>query len=147
MLHEPIVVERTYNAPIQQVWNALTQAAALRQWFFDVPAFEPRVGFAFEFTGKGKEGEPYLHHCVVTEADAPHKLAYSWRYEGAEGISLVTYELKAEGNRTHIRLIHTGTETFPAGKAFARENFVEGWTALIGTQLKTYAETGVENKA
>ncbi|ANH80487.1 ATPase [Niabella ginsenosidivorans] len=140
MQHEPIIIERTYNAPVQEVWEALTNAAALRRWFFDVPAFEARTGFEFEFLDKGKEGESYLHKCVVTEVEPFRKLAYSWRYEGFEGLSLVTYELQPDGNKTHIKLTHFGLETFPALKAFAKENFTEGWTALIGTLLKAYVE-------
>ncbi|HET8572236.1 MAG TPA: SRPBCC domain-containing protein [Edaphocola sp.] len=140
MSHEPIIIERTYDAPIQVVWKALTDAKALREWFFDIPAFEARVGFEFAFRGQGTEGEDYLHKCVVTEVDEPFKLSYSWRYEGYEGISLVTYELQANGNKTHIRLTHSGLESFPASGAFAKENFVQGWTALIGSLLKDYAE-------
>ena len=140
MQHGPIVLERTYNAPVQDVWEALINADALRQWFFNVSVFEAKTGFEFEFEGKGKEGETYLHKCVVTAVEPFRKLAYSWRYEGFEGNSLVTYELQADGNKTHIRLTHSGLETFPAVKAFVRENFAEGWTALIGTSLKEYVE-------
>jgi hypothetical protein len=63
-------------------------------------------------------------------------LRYSWRYEGYEGISFVTFELFADGNNTKIRLTHEGLESFPASNPdFAKENFVEGWNYLIGTSL------------
>lgn len=140
MQHEPVIIERIYNVSIHTVWEALTDVKALRQWFFDVPAFEARLGFEFEFRGKGADGEDYLHKCVVTEVNEPYKLSYSWRYEGYEHISLVTYELQANSNKTHIRLTHSGLESFPASGAFAKENFVQGWTALIGSLLKSYAE-------
>ena len=140
MQHEPIVIERTFDAPLQTVWEALTHADALSQWFFDVPAFEARVGFAFEFRGKGKEGEDFLHKCVITEVKPFKKLSYSWRYEGFEGLSTVTYQLHAVGDKTLIRLTHSGLETFPVISAFAKENFVEGWTILIGTLLRDYVE-------
>jgi hypothetical protein len=32
-------------------------------------------------------------------------------------------------------------ETFPQTAAFARKNFMEGWTQIIGTSLKDYLET------
>ncbi|TZF82755.1 hypothetical protein FW774_14780 [Pedobacter sp. BS3] len=138
--HGPIVIERTFDAPLQTVWEALTNAEALREWSFDIKNFEAKVGFEFEFWGKGKEGEDYLHKCVVTEVQEPVKLAYSWRYEGFEGISYVTYKLQADGDKTHIKLMHAGLETFPAVSAFAKESFMEGWTALIGTLLRDYVE-------
>lgn len=137
---EPIIIERTFDAPIQSVWEAITNADALRQWFFDVSIFEARVGFEFGFQGKGKDGEDFLHQCVVTEVKEPNKLSYSWRYEGVPGISHVFYELRPEGNKTKIRLTHTGLETFPADNAFAKSNFMEGWTTLIGALLRDYVE-------
>ena len=138
MKQQPIIIERTLNAPIQTVWEAFTNADALRKWFFDISAFKAKVGFAFEFWGKGKEGEDFLHKCEVTEVEELHKLAYSWRYEGFEGISFVSIELQNEGEKTKIKLSHTGLESFPATNAFAPENFAQGWTALIGTLLPDY---------
>jgi uncharacterized protein YndB with AHSA1/START domain len=42
---EPLVLERTFNATVPRVWTALTQLDAIRQWFFQLPAFEPWLGF------------------------------------------------------------------------------------------------------
>ena len=51
-------------------------------------------------------------------------------------------ELFSQGNTTTVKLTHEGLETFPltAHNAFARENFVEGWTYLIGKGLKDFLE-------
>ena len=70
------------------------------------------------------------------------KLTYSWRYDGYEGNSFVTFELFPEGNKTRLKLSHKGLETFPvtAHNDFAKENFMEGWTQIIGTGLKEYVE-------
>ena len=68
------------------------------------------------------------------------KLAYTWRYEGFEGDSLVTFELFAEGARTRLKLTHAGLESFPKIPDFARKNFMEGWTSIIGTSLKAFVE-------
>jgi hypothetical protein len=59
-------------------------------------------------------------------------------YEGEPGESHVTWELFAEGDKTKVRLTHTGLETFPKDPAFARENFVKGWTAIVGESLAGY---------
>ncbi len=83
----------------------------------------------------------YLHLCKITEVIPRKKLQYSWRYDGYEGNSFVTFELFAEGNKTRLKLTHEGLETFPISNPdFAKENFVEGWTYLIGTSLKEFAE-------
>jgi uncharacterized protein YndB with AHSA1/START domain len=138
--NEPLVLERTFDAPVALVWKALTEVDDIKHWSFDIREFEPRVGFEFQFYGEGK-GVKYSHLCRITEVVPNKKLAYTWRYEGYAGDSLVTFELFAEGSRTRVRLTHAGLETFPAIAAFARKNFTEGWTQLVGSNLKTFVET------
>lgn len=139
---ESFVIERTYAAPVEKVWHAITDRDAMKQWYFDLEEFKPVTGFEFRFIGKGKEGEDYLHLCKITEVIKEKKLKYSWRYDGYEGISYVTFELFAQGDTTTIKLTHEGLETFPvtARNAFAKENFAEGWTYLIGAGLKMFVE-------
>ena len=78
----------------------------------------------------------------MTEAVAGKKLAYSWRYEGFPGNSLVTIELSADGDKTKLKLTHEGLETFfPENNPdFARGNFLQGWTQIIGSSLKSFLE-------
>ena len=68
------------------------------------------------------------------------KLAYTWRYKGAPGASLVTFELFADGDKTRLKLTHEGIETFPKTPAYARKNFEAGWTEIIGSSLKQFVE-------
>ena len=137
-----IIIERTYNAPIEKVWQAITDKEKMKQWYFDLAEFKPEVGFEFRFYGKGKDGEDYLHLCKITAVIKERKLQYSWRYEGFEGISYVSFELFAEGSQTRLKLTHEGLETFPvtATNAFAKENFAEGWSYLTGKSLKEFVE-------
>jgi len=116
---EPLVVERTFDAPVALVWKALTDKEDIKQWSFDIPEFAPKVGFEFRFYG-GSEDVKYLHRCKITEAIPNRRLAYTWRYEGYAGDSLVTFELFAEGKKTRVRLTHSGLETFPKLPAFAK---------------------------
>jgi uncharacterized protein YndB with AHSA1/START domain len=140
MKHEPFVIERTYHAPLERVWKAITDKDQMKQWYFDVPTFKAEVGCEFEFKG-GKDDNIYTHKCKVTEVVPLKKLQYSWRYEGYEGNSFVTFELFPEGQHTRLRLTHEGLETFPASNPdFAKKNFVEGWTAITGTMLKDFVE-------
>jgi uncharacterized protein YndB with AHSA1/START domain len=137
---EAIVIERTLNASVAQVWKALTDVDQMRQWYFDPKEFRPEVGFEFGFVVE-HEGNTYDHRCKVTEVIPQRKIAYTWRYEGHEGDSLVTFELFPEGEKTRLRLKHEGLETFPKTVAFARENFEKGWTELIGSELKKFVES------
>ena len=136
-----IVVEKTYNASAQKIWKALTDKNEMKKWYFDLKEFIPKIGFEFRFLGGPEDGIQYEHVCVITEVIHGQKLTYSWRYEGYAGISYVTFELFPEGKNTRIQLTHAGLETFPADNPdFAKENFAEGWTAIIGTSLKEYVE-------
>jgi uncharacterized protein YndB with AHSA1/START domain len=138
-LAEPIIVERTFDAPVGRVWTALTDVNEMRQWYFDLKEFKPQVGFEFEFIVE-HEGNSYHHLCRVTEVVPQKKIAYSWRYKGEPGDSLVSIELSPEGQRTRLKLTHSGVETFPKTPAYARKNFEAGWTAIVGTELKQFVE-------
>lgn len=136
---EALVLERTFNAPVARVWKALTDADEMRRWYFDLKEFKPQVGFEFEFVVE-HEGNSYHHLCKVTEVIPQQKLAYTWRYKGHEGNSLVTFDLLPDGEQTRLKLTHSSLETFPPTAAFARKNFLAGWTEIIGSSLKQFVE-------
>lgn len=140
MKNEPFVIERTLNAPIDQVWKAITDKDQMKQWYFDLAEFKPEVGFKFSFSG-GSDEQQYLHLCEVTEVVAGKRLQYSWRYDQYPGNSFVTFELFDEGGKTRLKLTHEGLETFPTdNKDFARESFSAGWTYIIGKSIVEYFE-------
>jgi len=140
MDNNPVIIERIFNAPAATVWKALTDNNDMKQWYFPLPEFRPEVGFEFSFTG-GKDDRQYLHLCKVNDVIPGKKITYSWRYDGYEGNSFVSFELFAEGEKTRLKLTHEGLETFPASNPdFAASNFVAGWTHIIGTSLKDYLE-------
>ena len=112
----------------------------MRQWYFDLKEFKPQVGFEFEFIVE-HEGNSYHHLCSVTDVIPEKKIAYTWRYKGEPGDSLVTFELFPDGDKTRLKLTHTGIETFPKTPAYARKNFEAGWTAIIGSELKQFVES------
>jgi len=139
MANEPFVIERTLNAPVETVWKAITDKNEMKQWYFDLREFKPEIGFEFQFEG-GTENKKYLHLCKVTEIVPQKRLTYSWRYDGYEGNSYVTFELFSEGEKTRLKLTHAGLETFPANPDFAKESFVAGWNHIIGKSLPEYLE-------
>src|SRR5207253_2026623 len=109
----PFIIERTYNASAERVWRAITDREQMKQWYFDIKDFKAELGAEFQFEGGTKE-KCYTHLCKVTEVVPQKKLTYSWRYEGYEGNSFVTFELFPEGDKTRLKLTHAGLETFPA---------------------------------
>lgn len=134
---QPFIIERVYKVPIARVWKAITNKEDMKQWYFDFSEFKPEVGFEFKFKG-GTEKNTYMHLCTITEVIENKKLSYSWRYEGYEGNSVVTFNLFDEGNATRMKLTHAGLETFPPLKDFEKENFEKGWTEIMGKSLKEF---------
>jgi uncharacterized protein YndB with AHSA1/START domain len=136
---DAVIVERTFTAPVARVWKALTDVDQMREWYFDLKEFKAQIGFEFEFI-VDHEGNSYHHLCRVTEVVPEKRIAYTWRYKGEPGNSLVTIELSPEGEKTRLKLTHTGIETFPKTPAYARKNFEQGWTSIIGIELKQFVE-------
>ena len=125
---------------MERVWKAITDKGEMKLWYFEIGDFKPEVGFEFRFLG-GTEEKKYLHICKVTEVAPGKKITYSWRYDGYEGISYVTFELIKEGKQTQVRLTHKGIESFPRDDPnFARDSFSKGWTYIIGKALEEFVE-------
>jgi uncharacterized protein YndB with AHSA1/START domain len=137
----PFIIERTFNAPSGKVWKAITDARQMKQWYFDLPDFKPETGYKFEFWGEDGENR-FLHLCEVKEVVDGKKLSHTWRYDGYPGDSLVTWELFPEGDKTRVVLTHTDLETFDGENhpSFRKENFIAGWTDIVGTSLKEFVE-------
>ena len=134
---KPVIVEETYNAPIEKVWNAITDSSEMKQWFFpEMEDFKPEVGFETQFNVHAN-GNDYLHIWKVTEVIPFKKIVYNWTYKDYAGDSYVTWELSTENNKTKLRLSHTGIETFPKDNPdFTRESCTGGWTYFYAKDLK-----------
>lgn len=139
MTNEPLIIERRYNAPVEKVWKAITDKEQMKEWYFDVSDFKPEVGFEFTFNGEN-EGRVFVHLCRILEVVPLKKLKYTWSYEGEKGMSHLTFELFPEGEGTRLKLTHEGLESFPQNRDYRRENFVEGWTYILGKSLQDFLE-------
>ncbi len=84
------------NGTRAEVFEALTDAAALKQWFAEDVDIELRVGGNFRFWGRHTYGQPSSDQAdqVLTRLDAPNELAFSWRLLGRD--SEVTWLVKEE---------------------------------------------------
>jgi len=139
MNNSPVIVEAHCDARAEKIWQALTDNNEMKKWYFDLDEFKPEKGFQFQFQG-GTETKTYTHLCEITEVVPYKKLSHTWGYEGYPGNSIVTFELFPEENKTRVKVTHEGLETFPSSPDFERENFRNGWTAIIGTNLKSFVE-------
>ena len=146
----PLVLERTYNASIEEVWKAITEVEHIRKWW-NLPAlesFQAELGFETEFSIH-HNGKDFAHLWKVTDVVPGKKISYDWKYKGYPGNSNVTFELYSEGNNTKLKLTHKGLESFDPSShpELARGNFLMGWTGLvsrIGEFVESRKETAGE---
>lgn len=120
------------------VWQALTDKNQMKEWYFEIPDFELRVGATFNFFEPG--GEKRFHHrCQIKEIVPNKKLSYSWTHPShSKGESLVTWDLEEVDGTTEVTLHHEGIENFAdAGPEFAPENYQMGWDEILSI-LKNY---------
>jgi uncharacterized protein YndB with AHSA1/START domain len=133
MDNDKLIIERTYSAPAEKIWKALTDIGQMKQWYFpQLEDFKPETGFETEFNIH-HEGNDFLHIWKVTEAIPMKKIAYEWRYGGYPGSSLLSFELFPEGEKTRLVLTHSGLESFEPSKfpALSKSNFNQGWTHFV----------------
>ncbi len=130
MESKAVVIERVLNAPVATVWKAISDVKEMRKWYFEMEAFKPEAGFKFAFTC-ADDGVDYKHLCEVTESVKEKRLSHTWTYDGYPGSSLVTWELEKQGDKTLLKLTHSGIESFAAnGANFTAKSFTEGWTGF-----------------
>lgn len=136
----PVVLERLFNAPIEKVWEAITDINQMKLWYFpQLEDFRPEVGFETQFNVH-HEGIDYLHIWKVVEVKSMKKISLEWKYGSYPGNSLVSFELFPDGNKTRLVLTHRGIESFMPGKypELGKKNFIEGWTAFMDNSLKKF---------
>ncbi len=141
---ETIIVEHTYPYPIDKVWEALTEPAALRDWLMPGD-FKPVVGHTVEFRCEPRPGFDGMVHVKVLHVDKPRTLSYSWAMSQFPKPTIVTFTLRPlPDGGTHLRLEHTGFEG-DAGQ-YAHSLLKGGWgqklSALLGPVIARLVEKG-----
>ncbi|MVM37349.1 SRPBCC domain-containing protein [Spirosoma sp. HMF3257] len=135
----PLIKEFTYNLPIKNVWQALTDTDKMRKWYFpQLQKFEPIVGYKIQFDDTDSE---YQKEWIVTKVEKGKTFAHSWAYKGYSGSSEVIVDLFEKGNETRLSVTQIGLESFPNHPHFKRERFERGWDNLLGQNLKHLLES------
>ena len=90
-----VVAARAYRAPVDDVWDALTNPERIPRWFLPVSG-DLRVGGRYQLEGNAS-GE-------ITACDPPRHLALTWEYGG--DLSWVEVHLTEDPGGTRLRLEH-----------------------------------------
>jgi uncharacterized protein YndB with AHSA1/START domain len=119
-----LTMSRTVAVPAERVWRALTDPAALAAWFWP-RRFDPTAEVDLRVGGRYRIDGPAVGMAVSGEyvtVEPPHKLVFTWRWDGEAEETLVTIELTPVAAGTELALRH---ERF--GDDASRDNHSQGW--------------------
>lgn len=135
----PIIVEGIFDSPIEKVWEAITNLDKMKLWYFNnIDSFKPEVGSKSRFSVQSDE-RTFTHLWEVTEVNAPHKIAYNWKYEEHAGDSFVSFGLEKVGDKIKLTLTVTVAEDFDDKiPEFKSESCQQGWEYFICSRLAEY---------
>jgi uncharacterized protein YndB with AHSA1/START domain len=124
-----VVLRRSYDAPIEDVWEACTDPARLRRWFLPV-AGDLRVGGRFRIEGNAS-GE-------VLRCEPPRLLAISWEYGDHPADEVELRLTPGPDGATVVELEHAAAPGTPEGLA----GVGVGWDlTLLGLAMHLRGET------
>jgi uncharacterized protein YndB with AHSA1/START domain len=104
---QDIVFRRTFDAPREVVFRALTDPALIPSWWGPrmyetiVDVMEPRAGGRWRFLNRGADGQEFGFHGVYHEIEAPARVIQTTEFEGMPGhVGLETATLEEVGGKT-----------------------------------------------
>lgn len=123
-MSESLELNRTFDAPPDAVWRALTDPLAVPGWFWPFPTtadIDTRPGGRYRLSSSvmGMEGK-------VIDSDAPRALAFRWQWVGEDAQTEVRYALTPAGDGTRLRITHAGF-----ANASTRDDHIQGWSDCL----------------
>jgi uncharacterized protein YndB with AHSA1/START domain len=76
-MHRTIRFNRYFPYPVSKVWNALTNAQLLGEWFMEND-FEPTLNHEFTFRKEPQPGWNGITYCKVIEVNSFRSIAYTY---------------------------------------------------------------------
>ena len=119
-----VVYDRTFAAPIEAVWAAVTEPERLERWI-GTWAGDPASGaVAFRMTAEGEDVDPQTF--TIDECDPPRRLAVTSPAPGEEGDWHLVLELAEEAGTTTL----TFSQSVPNAE----------WAASVGPGWEYYLD-------
>ena len=119
-----VVREVVFDAPPEEVWEALTDPGRLEEWFANDVEFDLERGGTFRWN----DGE--IRHALVEEVEAERRLAIRWWDPAGPDESEVTFTLVAVPTGTRLIV----TESASCDWAWALHAYAHaGRQRLLGT--------------
>lgn len=133
---KPIEKKVVINAPLAEVWKAITDPAKIEQWMLMPNNFKAELNSDFTFNAE-MNGNHFDIKCKVLELEINKMLVYSWSAPIFEGITTVSIQLKSGNGGTELTLIHSG---FTENQKDVQESHSKGWDLRFVEKLKVVVE-------
>jgi uncharacterized protein YndB with AHSA1/START domain len=136
-----IVLEEVFPYPIEKVWAAISEPEHIAGWLMK-GTFSARKGLHFTFDCDDPESWTRTISGKVLEAQAPHRLQYTWAGDG-DAITIVTWTLKTVDGGTLVTLVHEGFEAFGDIADVRYREHHEGWKECL-LKLKSILKNNIQ---
>jgi uncharacterized protein YndB with AHSA1/START domain len=143
VVHATFHLERTYDAPAERVWRALTEEAAKRKWF-DGPwellerHMDVRPGGRERLKGRWEGGLVSTFDAVYFDVVPNERLVYAYEMymdDRKISVSLATMQLEAKGGRTTLKMTEQGAYLDGYDDAGSREHGTGVLLDTLGASL------------
>lgn len=115
------VLRRTYDAPVDDVWEALTTPSEIERWFLPISG-DLREGGTYQFEGNAGGR--------ILECDRPSRIRLEWIY-GDTPASELTVTLSEAGSGTTVELEHVGEGDDPSASVQFALAVGPGWDPAL----------------
>ena len=147
VVHATFHLERSYDAPVALVWQALTDAAAKQKWFGGAPGrwevlerhMEVRPGGRERLKGRWEGGVVSTFDATYHDVIPNQRLVYSYEMHLDDkkiSVSLATLQLQAAGGKTTLTVTEQGAFLDGYDDAGSRELGTGHLLDALGASLK-----------
>ncbi len=123
-----LTVTRSLAFPVERVWRAFTDPAALTAWFWP-QRFAPTAAVDLRVGGRYRIDGPAVGMAVTGEyvtVDPPRTHVFTWKWDGEDAQTLDTDELTPTDDGTDLVVRHEGF----AGDD-DRDSHAQGWSDCL----------------
>jgi uncharacterized protein YndB with AHSA1/START domain len=120
VVHATFHLERTFDAPVDRVWRALTEQAAKQKWFAGPPGsswellerhMDVRPGGRERLKGRWEGGVVSTFDATYYDVIPNDRLVYAYEMHMGDrkiSVSLATMQLETDGGRTTLKVTEQG---------------------------------------
>jgi uncharacterized protein YndB with AHSA1/START domain len=147
VVHATFHLERTYDAPVARVWQALTDETAKQRWFGGTPGrwellerhMDMRVGGRERLKGRWEGGVVSTFDATYHDVIPNQRLIYSYEMHLDDrkiSVSLATMQLNAAGGKTTLKVTEQGAFLDGYDDAGSREHGTGFLLDALGASLQ-----------